>query len=133
MLKERAREVGVQENVLFTGQRSDVATLLAACDVFSLPSFEEPFGLVFAEAMAMKRSVVALNNGGTPEVVEHGKCGLLSAPGDINALAANLLRLLDEPALRAQFGEYGRSRVEQHFTPQRLASDFAAIYANMLE
>ena len=132
MLKEHARELGIGENVVFTGQRSDVALLLAACDVFSLPSFEEPFGLVFAEAMAMKRPVVALTNGGTPEVVEHGKCGLLSPPGDIDALAANLLRLLRDPALRTQFGEYGRSRVEAHFTPQRMASDFAELYARML-
>jgi glycosyltransferase involved in cell wall biosynthesis len=132
MLKKHARELGIGENVLFTGQRSDVALLLAACDVFSLPSFEEPFGLVFAEAMAMKRPVVALTNGGTPEVVEHGKCGLLSPPGDIDALAANLLQLLDDPALRAQFGEYGRLRVEQHFTPQRMASDFATLYDRML-
>jgi glycosyltransferase involved in cell wall biosynthesis len=132
MLKEHASKLGIGENVIFTGQRSDIAALMAACDVFSLPSFEEPFGLVFAEAMAMKRPVVALTNGGTPEVVEHGKCGLLSAPGDIDALAANLLRLLDDPALRTQFGEYGRARVEQHFTPQRMASDFAALYARIL-
>jgi glycosyltransferase involved in cell wall biosynthesis len=132
ILQEHARELGIGENVVFTGPRSDVASLLAACDVFSLPSFEEPFGLVFAEAMAMKRPVVALTNGGTPEVVEHGKCGLLSPPGAIDALAANLLRLLDDPALRTQFGEYGRLRVEKHFTPQRMASDFAALYARML-
>jgi glycosyltransferase involved in cell wall biosynthesis len=132
MLEQHARELGVRENVVFTGQRSDIASLLAACDIFSLPSFEEPFGLVFAEAMAMKRPVVALTNGGTPEVVEHGKCGLLSPPGDIDALAANLLRLLDDPALRSQFGEYGRLRVEKHFTPTRMASDFAEIYAHML-
>jgi len=133
MLKEQARELGVGENVIFTGHRSDVGSLLAACDVFSLPSFEEPFGLVYAEAMAMKRPVVALNNGGTPEVVEHGKCGLLSPPGDIDTLAANLVRLLGDPALRAQFGEYGRARVMQHFTPQRLASDFSALYQRMVE
>jgi glycosyltransferase involved in cell wall biosynthesis len=133
MLKEHARELGIGENVVFTGQRSDVALLLAACDVFSLPSLEEPFGLVFAEAMAMKRPVVALTTGGTPEVVEHGKCGLLSSPGDIDALAANLLRLLGDPALRTQFGEYGRSRVEEHFTPERMASDFAALYARVLK
>jgi glycosyltransferase involved in cell wall biosynthesis len=78
MLKEHAGELGVGKNVVFTGQRSDVASLLVACDVFALPSFEVPFGLVFAEAMAIKRPVVALTNGGTPEVVEHGKCGLLS-------------------------------------------------------
>src|SRR5450432_434011 len=95
MLKEHARELGIGENVVFTGQRSDVALLLAACDVFSLPSLEEPFGLVFAEAMAMKRPVVALTTGGTPEVVEHGKSGLLSSPGDIDGLAANLLQLLE--------------------------------------
>lgn len=132
LLQEHARELGIQENVVFTGQRSDVAQLLAACDVFSLPSFEEPFGLVYAEAMAMKRPVAALTNGGTPEVVEHGKSGLLSAPGDIDALAANLTLLLDDPALRIKLGEYGRSRVEQSFTPQRMASDFAKIYARML-
>jgi hypothetical protein len=39
---------------------------------------------------------------------------------------------LGDPALRTQFGEYGRSRVEEHFTPQRMASDFAALYARML-
>jgi glycosyltransferase involved in cell wall biosynthesis len=83
--------------------------------------------------MAMKRPVVALNNGGTPEVVEHGKCGLLSSPGDIEGFAANLLQLLDNPSLRHQFGEHGRSRVEQLFTPQRMATDFAAIYAQILE
>ncbi len=132
MLGEHASELGIGENVIFTGQRSDIASLLAACDVFSLPSFEEPFGLVFAEAMAMKRPVVALTNGGTPEVVEHGKCGLLSPPGNIDALAANLLQLLDDPVLRAQFGAHGRSRVEQHFTPQRMASDFAALYSRIL-
>jgi glycosyltransferase involved in cell wall biosynthesis len=132
LLKEHAHELGIGENVVFTGQRSDISSLLAACDIFSLPSFEEPFGLVFAEAMAMKRPVVALTNGGTPEVVEHGKCGLLSPPGDIDALAANLLRLLDDPALRSKFGEYGRSRVEKHFTPTRMASDVAEVYAGLL-
>jgi glycosyltransferase involved in cell wall biosynthesis len=73
-----------------------------------------------------------LTNGGTPEVVEHGKCGLLSRPGDTDALATNLLRLLRDPALRTRIGEYGRSRVEAHFTPQRMASDFAELYAHML-
>jgi glycosyltransferase involved in cell wall biosynthesis len=50
------------ENVVFAGLRSDVALLMAACDVFLLPSFEEPLELVFTEAMAMKRPVVILTN-----------------------------------------------------------------------
>jgi len=113
MLKEHASKLGIGENVIFTGQRSDIAALYGGLRRLLAPSFEEPFGPRVREAMAMKRPVVALTNGGTPEVVEHGKCGLLSPPGDIDALAANLLRLLDNPALRTQFGEYGRSRVEQ--------------------
>jgi glycosyltransferase involved in cell wall biosynthesis len=131
-LQDRARELGVAENVIFTGQRSDIPYLMAACDVFSLPSFLEPFGLVFAEAMAMKRPVVALTNGGTPEVVEHEKSGLLSASGDIDALAANLLRLLRDPGLRQRLGEHGRRRVEAHFTPPRMAADIADLYARLL-
>lgn len=130
-LRALARELGVSDNVIFTGHRQDIASLLAACDVFALPSFEEPFGLVYAEAMAMKRPVVALTNGGTPEVVDHGKSGLLSAPADIEGLAANLLTLLRDPGLRARMGEYGRSAVEARFTPDRMASDFATLYAEL--
>ena len=91
-LRAIASEVGIDNNVIFAGQRADVPSLMAACDVFALPSFLEPFGLVFAEAMAMSRPIVALNNGGSPEVVEHGISGLLSSAGDTEALAANLRR-----------------------------------------
>src|SRR6185503_5168831 len=76
-LKQLAASLGVTDNVIFTGPRSDVAQIMAASDVYAMPSYEEPFGIVFLEAMAMKMPVVAVNNGGTPEVVEHGKAGLL--------------------------------------------------------
>lgn len=131
-LQARARELGVDSNVLFVGHRNDIDSLLAASDVFALPSFEEPFGLVFAEAMAMKRPVVALDNGGTPEVVRHGDTGLLSPPGDVPALAGHLLRLLTAPALRARMGERGRREVEARFTPARLAEDVERVYRAVL-
>ncbi|HXU82265.1 MAG TPA: glycosyltransferase family 4 protein, partial [Polyangia bacterium] len=127
-LKALAQELRLADHVHFTGKRGDVPRLLAASDVFAMPSFEEPFGLVYAEAMAMKRPVVALDNGGTPEVVDHGKSGLLSSPDDLPALAANLLTLLRDPALRARMGEYGRKQVELRFSPDRMARDMAAVY-----
>jgi glycosyltransferase involved in cell wall biosynthesis len=128
-LKAMARDLGVLDRVIFTGYRADMAALLAASDVFALPSSGEPFGLVFLEALAMKKPVVALDNGGTPEVVEHGASGLLSPPGDQAGLAANLLMLLRDPALRTRMGEYGRRQVEARFTPDRMARDTEKVYA----
>ena len=88
--RQLVAELGVGEHVRFLGRRPDVAAVMAAADVYAMPSHEEPFGLVFLEAMAMRRPVVALADSGTLEVVEHGRSGLLSTWGDIDQLAANL-------------------------------------------
>jgi glycosyltransferase involved in cell wall biosynthesis len=122
----------LQGSVVFTGRREDVARLLAAADVFAMPSREEPFGLVFLEAMAMKLPVVALDSGGTPEVVRHGETGLLSEPGDADGLADNLATLLGDPDLRRHMGERGRCDVEQSFTLARMAGDVARAYTAIL-
>jgi len=132
-LKALVQELGLRENVLFLGRRADVARMMVASDVFSLQSFEEPFGLVFAEAMAMRRPVVALDNGGTPEVVENGKTGLLTPAGDIEALAGSLLRFLQDAPLRARMGEEGRRRVEALFAPQQLAQAIGEVYERLLQ
>ena len=131
-LKGLAKDLGIAQSVQFTGHRTDMARLLAAADVFALASFEEPFGLVFAEAMAMKRPVVALDTGGVPEVVTHGETGLLSPPGDLPSLAANISTLLRDPALRATMGEKGRRRVEAEFNPRRMARDAERLYGDLL-
>lgn len=131
-LKTLARELGVLDRVVFTGKRTDVPRVMAACDVYTMPSFEEPFGLVFLEAMAMKRPVIAVNNGGTPEVVEHGKAGLLSEPWNVDELARNIVTLLRNPELRARMGDYGRSRVLDYFNARRMAADAVDAYAALL-
>jgi glycosyltransferase involved in cell wall biosynthesis len=131
-LKALAAQLGVTEHVVFTGARSDIPAVMAACDVFTLPSFEEPFGLVFLEAMAMARPVVAIDNGGTPEVVEHERSGLLSPPWEIAALARNITTLLRDPELRARYGRHGRQRVEEYFNAQRMTRDAEQAYAEVL-
>jgi glycosyltransferase involved in cell wall biosynthesis len=130
-LTEQVRAQGLDRNVHFLGWREDVARLMAAADVYAMPSTGEPFGLVFAEAMAMKLPVLGLDDGGTPEVVEHGRSGLLSDHGDVETLAANLDELLGNPSLRRRLGEYGRRRVEGQFTTERLARNVAAVYARI--
>jgi glycosyltransferase involved in cell wall biosynthesis len=122
----------VEDRVVFTGERSDIPQIMAACDVFSLPSFEEPFGLVFLEAMATERPVIASDDGGTPEVVEHGRSGLLSPTKDIDALTANIVTLLKDGALRARMGAYGRARVLEYFNGQRMARDAGSAYEAIL-
>ncbi len=120
-LKREITELGLSDHVVFTGFRSDIAQVLAACDIFAMPSHEEPFGLVFLEAMAMKKPIIAIANGGTVEVVEHGRTGLLAPPGDIDALAEHISTLILNPSLREQMGAYGRLQVEQRFTPSKMA------------
>jgi glycosyltransferase involved in cell wall biosynthesis len=127
-LRRQVADLGLDENVVFTGHRTDMRRLLGACDIFTMPSFEEPFGLVFAEAMAMSKPVVALSSGGALEVVADGETGLLSPPGDAVALADNISLLLGDPALRDRMGRAGRERVERLFRPERLCEDYAAFY-----
>jgi glycosyltransferase involved in cell wall biosynthesis len=131
-LKAMVRAYGLDDRVRFLGRRGDVPALMAAADVFSMPSQYEPFGLVYVEAMAMELPVVALANGGTVEVVEHGVTGLLSDPGDREALAANLRELLLETGRRADYGRRGRERVERLFTTRRMAGDTLAAFAATL-
>lgn len=127
-LKRQVAAAGLEQRVIFTGQRRDVREILAAADVFTLPSVGEPFGLAFVEAMAMGVPVVSVRAGGTPEVVEDGQAGLLGAPDDAEQLSANLVALIDEPERRHRLGEYGRRRVLERFSVQRMADDVESVY-----
>jgi glycosyltransferase involved in cell wall biosynthesis len=131
-LKTQANNLGLADHVIFTGYRSDIPQLMAACDIYCMPSFEEPFGMVFLEAMAMKKPVIALNNGGSREIVDHGFTGLLSLPQDIDQLAANIQTLVEYPGLRKKMGVRGRKKVAEIYTPAKMAANVMKIYQHML-
>jgi glycosyltransferase involved in cell wall biosynthesis len=131
-LKAMVETTELRDFVAFTGHRRDVREILAASDIFTFPSFEEPFGMVYLEAMLMKKPVVALDNGGAREIVEHGKTGLLSAPKDIDQLAANIVTLIRDRNLRTRMGEDGRRRVEERFSAERMAREFGELYQKIL-
>lgn len=132
-LKQLTADLGLNEHVVFTGFRKDIPMILAASDIFAMPSFEEPFGMVYLEAMAMNKPIIALDNGGAREVVEHEKCGLLSLPQDIDQLAQNIVALLTQPALRIAMGRYGYQRVKGFFHPRRMANDMEQLYRQILQ
>jgi glycosyltransferase involved in cell wall biosynthesis len=118
-LRALAEKLGIQHQTEFLGLRNDVHELLATSDICVQPALAEAFGLTIAEAMACGCAVVASRVGGIPELVEHGRTGLLVEPGDEVALAAALDRLLRDPALRYQFGELSRQRACERFELSR--------------
>ena len=101
---------------------------LQAAYVVAVPAlWQEPFGMIALEAMCAGRPVVAYASGGLPEIVEHGRDGLLVPPGDRSALANAVERLLDDPALAAEMGRHGRKRAETEFTPGKLIDGYLAV------
>lgn len=98
----------------------------AAVCVF--PSRFEVFGYVCLEAMAHGKAIVASDQGGMAELLDEGACGLLFTPPDVDALAGQVLRVLDDPALRADLGERARRRVLEHYDRDALLTRTEAFY-----
>jgi glycosyltransferase involved in cell wall biosynthesis len=131
-LEARAAELGVADRVSFLGRREDIPQLLAACDVFALPSLYEGSSLAVLEAMAAGIPIVSSAIGGTEELVEDGRSGLLVAPGDAQGLAATLRRLLADPQLRRDLAGRARGRVDEGLRREQMAARVAGVYAELL-
>jgi glycosyltransferase involved in cell wall biosynthesis len=128
-----ATEFGVNDAVLTLPYRSDMPHVLAACDVVVDASWSGTgiTGTV-REAMALGRAVVATDCGGNRELVVDGEVGLLVSPRDVEALAAALERLLDEPGLRDRLGRAARQRVLDRFTTEHRVDRLEVLYQNVL-
>lgn len=127
-LEELARRLGITDRCLFLGERDDIPALLAATDIFVLPSRFEGLPVSVLEAMAAERPVVATAVGGTDEAVVDGETGLLVPPGDPVALAAAIRRLRDEPEFARRLATAGRTRVEEKFSVEATASAVMDVY-----
>ncbi|MBE0467024.1 MAG: glycosyltransferase family 4 protein, partial [Candidatus Desulforudis sp.] len=131
MLTREAISLGA--DVLFLGHRPDAAALMAAFDLFALPSVTEGLPLALLEAMAGGCPVVATRVGGVPEAVVDGTTGWLVPPADPAALAAAVAAALDDPVRRAELAAAGRERVRQVFTDARMVEKTLAVYREALE
>ncbi|HUX33212.1 MAG TPA: glycosyltransferase family 4 protein [Gemmatimonadaceae bacterium] len=128
-LRALADELGVADRVGFTGFVSEPAAAMRALDVIvHATTTAEPFGLVIAEGMACGRAVITSATGGAAEVVAPGVDALTHAPGDVDALAAVIARLVADAPLRARLGAAGRLVVEQRFNRVRLGAEIVPIY-----
>jgi glycosyltransferase involved in cell wall biosynthesis len=131
LVRERRLEAAVR----FTGQRGDVADILAALDAVAMPSlFGEGLPYAAVEAIAAGKPVVAFPTSGIPEVVVDGHTGFLVPREDIEALADALARVLTDADLAARLGEQGRRHAEQ-FTleghVQKLIDIYSALAATV--
>lgn len=123
-LRAYATSLGVQDVVEFVGFVEDIKSFYASVDLFALPSLWEGFGQVLAEAMLCRLPVVAWNASSNPEVVEHGRTGLLCPTGDVRALADALACLMADSGLRERMGQAGRERVMAQFSMDKTFADF---------
>ena len=107
---------------------AEVPAFLAAVDVLAVPSYDEGLPRAVLEGMAMEVPVVASSVGGIPEAVENGASGLLVTPGDEEALATAVERVLDDPALASRLGRAARGRVLDDFNAQAGWARLAALH-----
>jgi glycosyltransferase involved in cell wall biosynthesis len=131
LLEEQVESSGLGGRVVLAGYRPDARAIVAAADVFVLPSWLEGQPLVVLEAMAEATPVVATAVGGTPELVADGETGLLVPPRRPEALADALRDLLADRDRARRLGEAGRQRVMERFSAERVARRVLAIYAEV--
>lgn len=131
-LQKIAAELGVSGSAKFqTGlSKADLAACYAHADIFALPSTGEGYGLVFLEAMAFGKSIVAAAAGGSTDLVEDGVNGILVPPRDQAALAKAFERLLRDDSLRAALGRRGAEIVRRKYQFNLFQSQLASILAD---
>lgn len=134
-LQAQADALGLAGRAFLIGRadRPAAVALFRGCEIFVLPSRQEPQGIVNLEAMVCGKPVVAANVGGVPEVVLDGETGLLVPGEDAPAFARALDALLADPARAQVLGEAGRARALSRFTWAKIADEYFEIYRRVQE
>ncbi|MFN2427154.1 MAG: glycosyltransferase [Candidatus Binatia bacterium] len=127
-----ARSLGMEPRLHLLGRRGDMPEVLAALDVFVLPSESEGMSNAILEAMAMRLPVVVTSVGGAPEVIEEGRTGYLVAYPNSAAMAAAVVDLLRDPGLRRRIGKAARERVVSAYSATSMVRSMEDLYAKLL-
>jgi glycosyltransferase involved in cell wall biosynthesis len=130
-LENEASELGIGDNIIFTGFRTDIPNLLSAMDIFVLPSVIEGLPMVLLEAMAAKKAVVATSVGAISKVVNNGN-GILVEPRDVAGLQNAILSLLTSEEKRQKYASAGHDTVRTHFSSERMSSEYIDVYKELL-
>ena len=131
-LKELTKQLQVEDEVAFTGFLDSKMKLMAMseAEIFAIPSLVEPFGLVALEAMACGRPIVAARVGGLAEVLEEGKTNLMMEPGNAEALADVIVRLINNKELRLRLSRNAREEVKK-YDWKTIGQKYLKVYSNL--
>jgi glycosyltransferase involved in cell wall biosynthesis len=130
-LRQLAAHLGLSDSVRFPGPTSDPLLVMAAADIFVLPSLAEAFPYVVLEAMSVEVPTVASDVGGIREALDDGRAGRLVAPADAAALACALSGLLEDPTAARQLARAARRRVQSLFTLPEMVRGIERVYAEV--
>jgi len=131
-LEVSARSLSLNAVVSFLGWRKDVASLMAASDLFVLPSTRDSFPMVILEALAIGVPVIATRVGGVPEIIRTGENGILVEPRDPEALARAMTWALTNPAQAGQLVRHGQAVVRQRFSVEAMVKATNCVYHEVM-
>jgi glycosyltransferase involved in cell wall biosynthesis len=132
-LEKNARSLPAGDAIVFLGYRKDRLEILKELDIFSMTSSLEGIPRCMMEAMALEVPVAAFEIPGVDQLIHDGRTGLLAPFGDVDALAACWERLLADEKLSARIGQAGRKHILDHFSAQRMADEYTALYREMVQ
>ena len=127
-----AHDLGIHSRVHFLGKQERVSTLLPLADLMLMPSELESFGLAALEAMACKVPAIATRVGGVPELIDDGATGLLYPVGDVKAMAAGAVGLLNDRVRFEAMREAARKTAQTRFCSTLVLPRYVAFYESML-
>jgi glycosyltransferase involved in cell wall biosynthesis len=131
-MQELASSLNLMDSIEFTGFVEDLAAELAKLDLFILPSLSEGFPLSVLEAMAAGLPVAATPVGGTPEIIEHGKTGLLFGTKDSAAISDAVISLLSDYEKALAMGKQGYEKAMREYSPATYSKKLDALYQKLL-
>jgi len=132
-LKSLSNRLGLGEKTIFAGMRRDIPALLAAMDVFALPSRWEGMPNALLEAMSMGKAIVATPVGGVPDILTNEDTGLLVPVGNVDTLTAAIGRLINDADLGARLGLKARALIEESYSIHARTRQWEELYTSILE
>jgi len=133
VVSRKIDQLGLSKRVFLMGERTEIPEILAASDIFVLPSQWEGLPYTIIEAMMSGLPVVATKVGGIPELVEDGVTGFLVSPNNVDLLISAIRKLVEAPLLRMKMGKAARTKALENFTLERMLDETEQVYIEVLK